>query len=126
MANQGSFQNLQKCGAGADPIVVTGDVWDSLIDVINGLAGMQINPQSNIATWIMNQKQGTLDFTSLDGRLSALESVTGVSSNTSSNTSITVQITQIQNSITDINNRLANASATANCVANTVVVAITI
>lgn len=117
----GSWKRLKPSGAGSDPIVMTGEVFDSIIAAMNAFAAMEIAPTSNCAVWTMNDGQAKLDLMSIDGRLKALESGTGIGSGntivnvTYTNTSLAVQIA-------NINARLDAATASVNCVANVAVV----
>ena len=122
-ASSSGWEKIKKCGAGSQTILVTGDVWDTIVDAMNAFAAMDINPRANVAVWRMTPDAAMLDLSSVDDRLRALETATGVVGNTIVNVGVNPTLyDQVQNIVY----RLDHATANANCVANTVVVTFTI
>lgn len=121
MANQGAWKKLNPSNAGDNAVILTGAVYDSIVEAMNLFASMEIAPQSNCGRWVMNAGQAKLDLMDVDNRLRALESATGVGSQ---NTIVNVYQTNVSiiQQIANINSRLDNASATVNCVSNTAIV----
>lgn len=74
MAASGSWKKLKVSGAGDSPIVMTGDVYDSIVEAMNMFAAMEVAPMSNCGKIIANGNQFKLDLMDVDNRLLALES----------------------------------------------------
>ncbi len=124
MSTSGSWKKLKPCGLGGQPVVITGELLDAILEAINSMGQMELVPQSNCGKWIANDGQWKLDLMDIDNRFRGLEQAVGVSYvNTivNNNPSTSISITQ---QITNINNRLDNATITVNCVSNTIVGAV--
>ncbi len=118
MSTSGGWEKLKRTNKGAEYIVTTGDIFDSLIDAINAFAQMEISPKSNAATFVMNRGIATLDLSSLDSRIIGIEQALGIVSGN--------PINSLSNQVANLTYRLDHASATANCVANSVVITFSI
>lgn len=127
MSTTGSWSPIPRCTAGGDSLVSSAYA-NLLIDSINALAQMVVNPTQQAGSFRMDASAAVLDLSTLVSRVSNLENATGIvyNSNGSTNVSITYQLTQLTNNVTTIETRLSNATATANCVGNVVITTITI
>ena len=116
-----SFPDMVPSGKGADFIVVSGALWDMVVERLNVLCDPVAVPDSNVAQFFVSKSGFRLDLASVDSRLQALESFTGVSSintivETNANATIRAQILSI----------LGTMTANTACVANVAVTTFTI
>lgn len=73
MPTSGSWQAIAKSGAGSAYVVLSGDYLDLIVDAINALGSLKLNPDSNVGSFSMDRKQAILTLDRVDQRLSNLE-----------------------------------------------------
>lgn len=103
--------------------LISSERANELIVVLNALLNATMNPQQNVGS-IMYSPNGMIwDLSALVQRVSTLEQVTGVDSNTNSSAdanSIQNQINNINNSLTVINNSLTSINSSISSVSSNV------
>jgi hypothetical protein len=120
------FDKMAPSGKGDEFIVVSGALWDMMVERINALCDAVVTPDSNVGMFNVSKSGLKLDLASVDSRLQALESTTGIVTYTNSSPPSLAGGVTIIDLIETLTARLDSATATANCVANTVVITFTI